>query len=84
VFSSEAKGLYNHPIEGFGDGQPSNSNLERRRPSVFREGLSTIIASQEDMVLAAQATNAVEALAEFRRHRPETLSKCLLMQGLRI
>ena len=37
---------------------------------VFREGLSTIIACQTDMVLAAQATNAVEAIAEFRRLRP--------------
>jgi DNA-binding NarL/FixJ family response regulator len=38
---------------------------------VFREGLSTIIASQPDMVLAAQANNAVEALVEFRRIRPD-------------
>jgi DNA-binding NarL/FixJ family response regulator len=37
---------------------------------VFREGLSSIISSQRDMVLVAQATNAVEAVAEFRRHRP--------------
>ena len=38
---------------------------------VFREGLSTIIGSQPDMVLVAQAANAVEAVAEFRRHRPD-------------
>jgi DNA-binding NarL/FixJ family response regulator len=38
---------------------------------VFREGLSTILASQQDMRLVAQATNAVEATAEFRRHRPD-------------
>jgi len=38
---------------------------------VFREGLATIIASQKDMVLVGQATNAVEAIAEFRRHRPD-------------
>ena len=36
---------------------------------VFREGLSTIIGSQPDMHLVAQAANAVEALVEFRRHR---------------
>ena len=36
---------------------------------VFREGLSTIIGSQADMRLVAQAANAVEALVEFRRHR---------------
>ena len=30
---------------------------------VFREGLSSIITSQQDMALVAQATNAVEAVA---------------------
>jgi DNA-binding NarL/FixJ family response regulator len=38
---------------------------------VFREGLATIIGSQKDMLLVAQAANAVEAMAEFRRHRPD-------------
>ena len=38
---------------------------------VFREGLSTIIASQPDMVLVAQAADATEGVAEFRRHRPD-------------
>jgi DNA-binding NarL/FixJ family response regulator len=38
---------------------------------VFREGLSTILGSQPDMTLVAQASNAVEAMAEFRRHRPD-------------
>src|ERR671911_221472 len=38
---------------------------------VFREGLSTIIGSQPDMLLVAQAVNAVEAIDEFRRHRPD-------------
>jgi DNA-binding NarL/FixJ family response regulator len=48
---------------------------------VFREGLSTIIASQPDMVLAAQATNAVEALAEFRRLRPDVTLMDLRLPG---
>jgi DNA-binding NarL/FixJ family response regulator len=38
---------------------------------VFREGLSTIIGSQPDMRLVAQAANAEEALDAFRRHRPD-------------
>src|SRR5215467_16404984 len=38
---------------------------------VFREGLNTIIASQPDMLLVAQASNGAEALEEFRRHRPD-------------
>src|SRR5216683_1448581 len=37
---------------------------------VFREGLATIIGSEPDMLLVAQAANAVEASTEFRRHRP--------------
>jgi len=38
---------------------------------VFREGLATIIGSQPDMVLVAQAVNAVEAIDEFHHHRPD-------------
>ena len=48
---------------------------------VFREGLSKIIASQPDMVLAAQATNAVEALSEFRRLRPDVTIMDLRLPG---
>jgi DNA-binding NarL/FixJ family response regulator len=38
---------------------------------VFREGLATIIGSQQDMRLVAQAANAMEAMVEFRLHRPD-------------
>ena len=38
---------------------------------VFREGLSAILGSQPDMHLVAQASNAVEAMEEFRRLRPD-------------
>lgn len=48
---------------------------------VFREGLSTIIASQADMVLVAQAANAVDAIAEFRRHRPDVTLMDLGLPG---
>src|SRR3974390_2408976 len=48
---------------------------------VFREGLSTIIASQQDMVLVAQAANAVEAIAEFRCHRPDITLMDLKLPG---
>jgi DNA-binding NarL/FixJ family response regulator len=48
---------------------------------VFREGLSTIIASQTDMVLVAQATNAAEAIAEFRRLRPDITLMDLRLSG---
>jgi DNA-binding NarL/FixJ family response regulator len=48
---------------------------------VFQEGLSTIIGSQQDMVLVAQARNAVEAVAEFRRHRPDVTLMDLRLPG---
>jgi DNA-binding NarL/FixJ family response regulator len=48
---------------------------------VFREGLATIIGSQQDMLLVAQASNAVEAIAEFRRHRPDITLMDLRLPG---
>jgi DNA-binding NarL/FixJ family response regulator len=48
---------------------------------VFREGLATIIGSQHDMLLVANATNAIEAVAEFRRHRPDITLMDLRLPG---
>ena len=48
---------------------------------IFREGLSTIIGSQTDMELVAQAANAAEALAEYRRHRPDITLMDLRLPG---
>lgn len=48
---------------------------------VFREGLSTIIGSQQDMVLVAQASNAVEAMSEFRRSKPDITLMDLRLPG---
>jgi DNA-binding NarL/FixJ family response regulator len=48
---------------------------------VFREGLATIIGSESDMLLVAQAANAVEAVTEFRRHRPDVTLMDLRLPG---
>lgn len=48
---------------------------------IFREGLSIILGSQQDMLLVAQAANAVEAVAEFRRHRPDITLMDLRLPG---
>jgi DNA-binding NarL/FixJ family response regulator len=48
---------------------------------VFREGLSTILASQQDMALVGQAVNATEAVAEFRLHRPDVTLMDLRLPG---
>ena len=37
----------------------------------FREGIATILATQPDMNLVAQASNGHEAIVEFRTHRPD-------------
>lgn len=48
---------------------------------VFREGLSTILGSQGDMLLVAQASDATEAMDEFRRHRPDVTLMDLRLPG---
>jgi DNA-binding NarL/FixJ family response regulator len=48
---------------------------------VVREGLATIIGSQADMALVAQAASAEEAIAEFRRHRPDITLMDLRLPG---
>ena len=48
---------------------------------VFRQGLATIIETEPDMVLVAQAANGVEAIAEFRRHRPDITLMDLRLPG---
>jgi DNA-binding NarL/FixJ family response regulator len=48
---------------------------------VFREGLSTILVSQQDMVLVGQAVNATEAITEFRLHRPDVTLMDLRLPG---
>lgn len=48
---------------------------------VFREGLATIISSQPDMTLVAHAADALEAIAQFRAHRPDITLMDLRLPG---
>ena len=48
---------------------------------VFRQGLATIFETEPDMVLVAQAANGVEAITEFRRHRPDITLMDLRLPG---
>ena len=48
---------------------------------VFREGLATIISSQQDMILVAHASDAVSAIDEFRQHRPDITLMDLRLPG---
>ena len=40
-----------------------------------------VIETEPDMVLVGQATNSVEAIAEFRRHRPDITLMDLRLPG---
>jgi DNA-binding NarL/FixJ family response regulator len=48
---------------------------------VFREGLATIVGSQPDMIMVAQAADGVAAVAEFRRHLPDITLMDLSLPG---
>jgi DNA-binding NarL/FixJ family response regulator len=48
---------------------------------VFREGLSTIIGSQQDMQLISQASDAAEAISQFRQYRPDVTLMDLRLPG---
>jgi DNA-binding NarL/FixJ family response regulator len=49
---------------------------------VFREGLATIIGSQPDMLLIAQAANGQEAIAQFRTHQPDITLMDVRLPGI--
>jgi DNA-binding NarL/FixJ family response regulator len=48
---------------------------------VFREGLRAMIDCEPDMTLVAHAANAVQAIAEFRSHRPDVTLMDLRLPG---
>jgi DNA-binding NarL/FixJ family response regulator len=48
---------------------------------VFRQGLATVVGSQADMLLVAQAGTATEAMKEFRLHRPDVTLMDLRLPG---
>src|SRR5262249_32775192 len=48
---------------------------------VFRQGLATIISTEPDMVLVAQASNGAEAIELFRRHQPDVTLMDLRLPG---
>jgi DNA-binding NarL/FixJ family response regulator len=48
---------------------------------VFRQGLATIIATEPDMALVGQTGNAADAIAEFRRLRPDITLMDLRLPG---
>jgi DNA-binding NarL/FixJ family response regulator len=48
---------------------------------LLREGLTAIINNQPDMLLVAEASNAQEALQQFRKHHPDVTLMDLRLPG---
>ena len=49
---------------------------------IFREGLSTIITSQDDMTLVGQAMEGKAAIEMFRQHRPDLTLMDIRLPGI--
>ena len=46
---------------------------------VFRSGIAAFLATQPDMRLVAEASNGLEAIQQFRQHRPDIILMDLQM-----
>jgi DNA-binding NarL/FixJ family response regulator len=49
---------------------------------LLREGIAALVASQSDMKVVGEASNGLEAVKEFRRHRPDITLMDLVMPGM--
>jgi CheY-like chemotaxis protein len=49
---------------------------------LLREGIGTVINNQPDMQLVGEASNAPEAMEQFRKHRPDVTLMDLRLPGM--
>ena len=49
---------------------------------LLREGISTVINNQPDMQMVAEASNAHEAIEQFRKHKPDVTLMDLRLPGM--
>jgi DNA-binding NarL/FixJ family response regulator len=49
---------------------------------LLREGIAALVASQTDMKVVDEASNGLEALEKFRKHRPDITLMDLVMPGI--
>lgn len=49
---------------------------------LLRQGLAALVADQADMKLVAEASNGLEAIEQFRTHRPDVVLMDLQMPGM--
>jgi DNA-binding NarL/FixJ family response regulator len=50
--------------------------------AVFRGGVAALVAHQSDMTLVAEASNGLEAIQQFRKHRPDVILMDLQMPDM--
>ena len=50
---------------------------------LLREGIAALVASQPDMKVVGEASNGLEALEEFRKHRPDITLMDLVMPEMK-
>src|SRR4051812_46681897 len=62
-------------------GTKTNRILSGEDNPLYPQGPATVIPAQADMVLVSQAANGVEAIAEFRRLRPDVTLMDLRLPG---
>ena len=46
---------------------------------LIRQGIAALVASQPDMIMVGEAANGLEAIQQFRTHRPDVTLMDLLM-----
>jgi DNA-binding NarL/FixJ family response regulator len=49
---------------------------------LLRQGIAALLADQTDLQLVAQASNGLEAIEQFRTHRPDVMLMDLQMPGM--
>jgi DNA-binding NarL/FixJ family response regulator len=49
---------------------------------LLREGIATLVATQTDMALVAEASGGLEAIEQFRRHQPDVTLMDVQMDGM--
>ncbi len=50
--------------------------------ALLRRGIAALIGAEPDMKLVAEASNGQEAIAEFKKHRPDVTLMDLQMPGM--
>jgi DNA-binding NarL/FixJ family response regulator len=62
--------VFANRLSQYGRKKP-NSNSNCRRPSCVARGIAAVLDGETDILLVAEAGNGLEAIDQFRTHRPD-------------